>query len=65
MAQRDQAGPVIKQRAHGSQGESHLAHNRRQRDGAQEALLSEAGEPNYEGWMRDGVIKGFLERESN
>lgn len=24
--------------------------------------LSEVGEPNYEGWMRDSVIKGFLGR---
>lgn len=26
---------------------------------------SEVREPNYEGWMLDGVLKGFLEQESN
>lgn len=40
-----------------------MAHSGRQEDRAQEVPLSEVEGAKLEGWMRAGVINGFLERE--
>ena len=67
MTQSDQAGPCHKAGRTAAAGESHTwppaTGGRQETVPGNSALWG--GEPNYEGWMWDGVIKGFLERESN
>lgn len=66
MARSYQAGPCHKAASTAAAGgELHLAHNGRQEDRAQEVPLSEAEGAKLWRLDGDGVIKGFLERESN